>query len=93
MAGRGPDAVDKLVGRNIRVLRLAKGPRRRTCADNTDVVGSAGHHPSSAAAVMSSTDDGSPRTLARALETKWPTAPTHFTYVFHSRRQCIEPHH
>ena len=33
MAGRGPDAVDKLVGRNIRVLRLAKGLSQTELAD------------------------------------------------------------
>ena len=33
MAGRGPDAVDKLVGRNIRVLRLAKGLSQTKLAD------------------------------------------------------------
>src|SRR3984893_13813345 len=33
MANRGPDAVDKLVGRNIRVLRLAKGLSQTKLAD------------------------------------------------------------
>jgi transcriptional regulator with XRE-family HTH domain len=33
MAGRAPDAVDKLVGRNIRVLRLAKGLSQTELAD------------------------------------------------------------
>jgi transcriptional regulator with XRE-family HTH domain len=33
MARRGPDAVDKLVGRNIRVLRLAKGLSQTELAD------------------------------------------------------------
>jgi transcriptional regulator with XRE-family HTH domain len=33
MAHRGPDAVDKLVGRNIRVLRLAKGLSQTELAD------------------------------------------------------------
>ena len=33
MASRGPDAVDKLVGRNIRVLRLAKGLSQTELAD------------------------------------------------------------
>jgi transcriptional regulator with XRE-family HTH domain len=33
MAGRGPDTVDKLVGRNIRVLRLAKGLSQTELAD------------------------------------------------------------
>ena len=33
MARRGPDAVDKLVGRNIRILRLAKGLSQTELAD------------------------------------------------------------
>ena len=33
MAGRAPDAVDNLVGRNIRVLRLAKGLSQTELAD------------------------------------------------------------
>ena len=33
MTRRGPDAVDKLVGRNIRVLRLAKGLSQTELAD------------------------------------------------------------
>jgi transcriptional regulator with XRE-family HTH domain len=37
MARRGPDAVDKLVGRNIRVLRLAKGLSQTELADELGV--------------------------------------------------------
>ena len=37
MAGRGPDAVDKLVGRNIRILRLAKGLSQTELADELGV--------------------------------------------------------
>jgi transcriptional regulator with XRE-family HTH domain len=33
MARRGPDAVDKVVGRNIRILRLAKGLSQTELAD------------------------------------------------------------
>jgi transcriptional regulator with XRE-family HTH domain len=37
MAGRGPDAVDKLVGRNIRVFRLAKGLSQTDLAQHIGV--------------------------------------------------------
>jgi transcriptional regulator with XRE-family HTH domain len=33
MARRGPDAIDKVVGRNIRILRLAKGLSQTELAD------------------------------------------------------------